>query len=90
MDKSTTREPGYPGTFEKNLSITRVVKGRVFWTHYKSPQIESAFLNVITVHGSVAALDAAEDDVGLERTRNESVTKRPAAVVTVGGPPRSR
>jgi hypothetical protein len=34
MNKSTTREPGYTGTFEKNLSITRAVKGRVFWTHY--------------------------------------------------------
>jgi hypothetical protein len=31
--KTTTREPGYPGSFEKILSITRVVEIRVFWTH---------------------------------------------------------
>jgi len=33
-DQYTTRVPGYPGSFEQKLSISRVVKIRVFWTHY--------------------------------------------------------
>jgi hypothetical protein len=32
--KFTTRVPGNPGSLEENLSITRVVKSRVIWTHY--------------------------------------------------------
>ena len=52
----------------------------------KSPQVESTLLNVITVHCVVATPDAAEDDVRLERTRNESVAERSAAVVAVRGP----
>jgi hypothetical protein len=30
----TNRVPGYPGSYENKLSITRVVKLRVFWTNY--------------------------------------------------------
>ncbi len=29
-----TRVPEYPGNQDKKLSITRVLKIRVFWTHY--------------------------------------------------------
>ena len=29
----TTRVPEYPDSLEKKISITRVVKIRVFWTH---------------------------------------------------------
>ena len=50
------------------------------------PQVESTFLKVIVVHGVVAAADAAEDDVRLDRTRDEGVAERPAAVVAVRGP----
>ncbi len=32
--KFTTRVPGNPGSLEENLSITRVVKSQVIWTHY--------------------------------------------------------
>jgi hypothetical protein len=31
--KTTTREPGYPGSFEKILSIIIIIEIRVFWTH---------------------------------------------------------
>ena len=33
LEKTITREPGYPGSYEKILSITRVFEIRVFWTH---------------------------------------------------------